>query len=41
MRRLQQSDLAELEGLEELNDLSFDELRLVGFDFADRVIEDC
>ncbi|HEY5548159.1 MAG TPA: hypothetical protein VIL17_01025 [Coriobacteriia bacterium] len=41
MRRFAQSDLAELEGVEELCDLSFDGLRLVGHDFADRVIEDC
>ena len=41
MRQLTQSELGEIDGLEELADLSFDGLRLAGHDFADRVIEDC
>ena len=41
MRQLAQSELDEIDGLEELSDLSFDGLRLAGHDFADRVIEGC
>jgi uncharacterized protein YjbI with pentapeptide repeats len=41
VRQLTQSGLGEIDGLEELSDLSFDGLLLAGHDFADRLIEDC
>ena len=41
MQQLAQSDLASLAEEPELRGLSFDGLRLAGFDFADRVIEEC
>ena len=41
MHQLSQSDLASIAEDLELRGLSFDGLNLAGFDFADRVIEDC
>ena len=41
MRQLEQADLPEFESQRELRGLSFEGLRMIGWDLSDRTIEDC